>query len=76
MNELTQVAWYSAVTSRGNCRIPCHYCSRFYLPCILTRFGSEILFSNQTRASVWKTKANGEVEAFAGCEKEGVLIVK
>ena len=70
MNELTQVAWYSALTPRGNCRIPCQYCSRFYLSCILTRFGSEILFSNQKRASVWKTKTNGEVEAFAGCEKE------
>lgn len=39
-------------------------------PCMLTRFGSEILFSNQKRASVWKIKTNGEVEAFAGCERE------
>lgn len=39
-------------------------------PCMLTRFGSEILFSNQKRASVWKTKTNGEVEVFAGCERE------
>ena len=37
---------------------------------MLTRFGSEILFSNQKRASVWKTKTNGEVEVFAGCERE------
>ena len=34
---------------------------------MLTTFGSEILFSNQKRASVWKT--NGEVEVFAGCER-------
>ena len=39
-------------------------------PCMLTRFGSEILFSNQKRASVWKTKTNGEVGVFAGCERE------
>ena len=39
-------------------------------PCMLTRFGSEILFSNQKQASVWKTKTNGEVEVFAGCERE------
>lgn len=39
-------------------------------PCMLTRFGSEILFSNQKRASVWKIKTNGEVEVFAGCERE------
>ena len=38
--------------------------------CMLTRFGSEILFSNQKRASVWKIKTNGEVEVFAGCERE------
>ena len=37
---------------------------------MLTRFGSEILFSNQKRASVWKIKTNGEVEVFAGCERE------
>ena len=40
---------------------------------MLTRFGSEILFSNQKRASLWKTKTNGEVgvvEVFAGCERE------
>ena len=39
-------------------------------PCILTRFGSEILFSNQKRASVWKIKAHREVEVFAGCKRE------
>ena len=47
--------------------------------CMLTRSGSEILFSNQKWASVWKTKTNGEVtevEIFAGCEREGVLMVK
>ena len=64
------MAWYSAVVPRGNCSIPCHYCSRFYLPCKLARFGSEILFSNQKRKPVWKTKTKGEVEVFAGFERE------
>lgn len=41
-------------------------------PCMLTRFGSQILFSNQKRASVWKIKTDEEVELFAGSErKEG-----
>ncbi|KAJ7383334.1 hypothetical protein OS493_028882 [Desmophyllum pertusum] len=39
-------------------------------PCILTSFGSQILFSNQKRASVWKIKTDGQVEVFAGCERE------
>ena len=39
-------------------------------PCMLTGFGSEILFSNQKRASVWRKKTNREVEVFAGCERE------
>ena len=41
-------------------------------PCMLTKFGSQILFSNQKRASVWKIKTDEEVELFAGSErKEG-----
>ena len=37
---------------------------------MLARFGSQIKFSNQKRASVWKIRSDGEVEVFAGCERE------
>lgn len=39
-------------------------------PCMLTSFGSQILFSNQKRESVWKMKTDGQVEVFTGCKRE------
>ena len=39
-------------------------------PCMLTSFSSQILSTNQNRASVWKIRTDGEVEVFAGCEGE------
>ena len=38
-------------------------------PCMLTSFGSQVLFTNQNRASVRKIKAGTETEVFAGCER-------
>lgn len=39
-------------------------------PCMMTTFSSEVLFTNQMKASVWKIKTSGEVELFAGCQSE------
>ena len=39
-------------------------------PCTLTKFGSDILFTNQKRASVWQLKQSGEVRIFAGSDRE------
>ena len=38
-------------------------------PCMLTSFGSQVLFTNQNRASVRKIKAGAETDVFAGCER-------
>ena len=39
-------------------------------PCVLTKFGSDILFSNQKKASVWQLKQNGDIRVFAGSNRE------
>ena len=40
-------------------------------PCVLTRFGSDILFTNQTKGSIWQLSGNGEeLSLFAGSDKE------
>ena len=41
-------------------------------PCVLTRFGSDVLFTNQAKASIWQLSGNGEeLSLFAGSDKEG-----
>jgi len=37
--------------------------------CMLTSFDSQVLFTDQNRASVWKIKADAETKVFAGCER-------
>lgn len=39
-------------------------------PCVLTRFGSDVLFTNEKKASVWHLKQSGELDVFAGSDKE------
>ena len=39
-------------------------------PSVLTKFGSDILFANQKRASVWQLKQSGDVRVFAGSDTE------
>jgi hypothetical protein len=40
-------------------------------PCVLTRFGSDVLFTNQAKASIWQLSGNGEeLILFAGSDKE------
>ena len=38
--------------------------------CVLTKFGTGILFTNQKRASVWQLNPHGDVRVFAGCDSE------
>ena len=39
--------------------------------CVLTRFGTDVLFMNQAKASIWQLSGNGEeLSLFAGSEKE------
>ena len=39
-------------------------------PCILTRFGTDVLYTNQKKASIWQLCANGEeLRLFAGSGK-------
>ena len=39
-------------------------------PCFLTALGSEVLFTNQMKSSVWRITECGKVEIFAGVENE------
>ena len=40
-------------------------------PCVLTRFGTDILYTNQKKASIWQLSGNGrELRLFAGSDKE------
>ena len=39
-------------------------------PCFLTALGSEVLFTNQMKSSVWKITTRGEAQIFAGVENE------
>jgi len=40
-------------------------------PCVLTRFGKDVLYTNQTKASVWQLSENGnDLRLFAGSDKE------
>ncbi len=40
-------------------------------PCVLTRFGSDVLFTNQAKASIWQLSGNGEeLSLFAGSNEE------
>lgn len=39
-------------------------------PCVLTKFGTGILFTNQKRASVWQLSPRGDVRVFAGSDSE------
>lgn len=39
-------------------------------PSVLTKFGLDILFANQKRASVWQLKQSGDVRVFAGPDTE------
>ncbi len=41
-------------------------------PCILAKFGSDLLYTNQKSCSVWRLQSTGDVEVFAGKE-EGSL---
>ena len=38
-------------------------------PCFLTALGSEVLFTNQMKSSVWKIMTHGEAQMFAGVQK-------
>ena len=42
-------------------------------PYMLTSFGSQIIFSNQNRASLCTINTNGEVEVFAGSKERKVV---
>ena len=42
-------------------------------PCVLTRFGSDVLFTNQKKSSVWHLKPCGELNLFAGSDKGGTV---
>ena len=39
-------------------------------PCVLTRFASDVLFTNQKKASVWQLTQSGDLHAFAGSDSE------
>ena len=40
-------------------------------PCVLTSFGTDILYTNQKKASIWQLSGNGrELRLFAGSDKE------
>ena len=40
-------------------------------PCVLARFGTDVLFTNQAKASIWQLSGNGEeLSLFAGSDKE------
>ena len=40
-------------------------------PCVLARFGTDVLFMNQAKASIWQLSGNGEeLSLFAGSDKE------
>ena len=39
-------------------------------PCVLTKFGTGILFTNQKRASVWQLNPRGDVRVFARSDSE------
>ena len=41
-------------------------------PCILAKFGSDLLYTNQKSCSVWRLQSTGNVKVFAGKE-EGSL---
>ena len=38
--------------------------------CVLTRFTSDILFTNQKKASVWQLTQSGDLHVFVGCDSE------
>ena len=40
-------------------------------PCVLTRFSTDVLFTNQKKSSIWQLSGNGkELRLFAGSDKE------
>lgn len=39
-------------------------------PCVLTRFGMDILFKNQMKSFVWQLKPSGRLDLMAGSDKE------
>ena len=39
-------------------------------PCVLARFGTDVLFTNQAKASIWQLSGNGELSLFAGSDTE------
>ena len=40
-------------------------------PCVLTRFSTDVLFTNQKKSSIWQLSGNGkELRPFAGSDKE------
>ena len=40
-------------------------------PCVLARFGTDVLFTNQAKASIWQLSGNGEeLSLFAGSDEE------
>ena len=39
-----------------------------------TRFGSDVLFTNQKKSSVWHLKPCGELDLFAGSDKEEGIV--
>ena len=42
-------------------------------PCVLTRFGTDVLYTNQKRASIWHLSGSGgELHLFEGSDEEDV----
>lgn len=51
----------------GECRLLVRLLNQ---PCVLTKFGSDVLFTNEKKSSVWHLKASGELDVFAGSDNE------
>ena len=52
----------------SKCRLVVEYDGQ---PCVLARFGTDVLVTNQAKASIWQLSGNGqELSLFAGSDKE------